>query len=121
MSYNACPSGIDSVVSMVSGGCVRNELPLVDFGVFCFITIDSVFHLSSEILDESLHRPSCGVSESTNSMTFNLIGELLEHVNLCEVSVSLLYALQNVNHPTGSLSAGSALTAALVLVKLRES
>lgn len=54
-------------------------------------------------------------------MTFDLIGEFLEHVDFSEVSVTELHSFEHIDHPTGAFSAGSALAATLVLVELSES
>ena len=81
------------------------------------VIIDSVFHLSSEVLYKPLNWPSSSIAQSTNGVSFNLPCKLLEHVYLGEVGVSNLDSLKDVNHPAGSLSARSALAATLVLVE----
>jgi len=107
---------------VVTYGRVRNSLPgSRELWVFCLEVVDPLLHLGSETSDESLHGPGSCVSQSTDRVTFNLVGKLLEHVDLCEVCVSNLHSLEHVDHPAGSLSAGGALSTALVSVELGES
>ena len=75
----------------------------------------------SEILNEPLYWPGGGVSQSADGVSFNLPSDFLKHVNFCKVGVSHLHSLQHVNQPGGSLSAGSALAATLVSVKMGKS
>eukprot|EP00354_Favella_ehrenbergii_P010829 CAMPEP_0170466100 /NCGR_PEP_ID=MMETSP0123-20130129/10192_1 /TAXON_ID=182087 /ORGANISM="Favella ehrenbergii, Strain Fehren 1" /LENGTH=420 /DNA_ID=CAMNT_0010732155 /DNA_START=1151 /DNA_END=2414 /DNA_ORIENTATION=- len=60
------------------------------------------------------------VAQRANRVTFNLVRKLLEHVDLSEVGVALLHALEHVDHPASSFTAGRALAATLVLVELGE-
>lgn len=85
------------------------------------VAVDSVLHFSSECLDESLNWPGSSITKSADGVTLNLVGELFEHVNFGEIGISLLDSLKDVNHPAGTLSAWSALSATFVLVELGES
>ena len=53
-------------------------------------------------------------------MTLDLLRQLPEHVNLGVVGLSDLEAFEGVSEPAGPLAAGSALSAALVLVELAQ-
>lgn len=103
---------------MVAWGCIGNELADVVLGVFSFVAVDSVLHLPAEVLDETLHRPGGSITESADSVTFNLEGKLLQHVDLSKVSITLLDTVEQVDHPACTLTARSALSTAFVLVEL---
>ena len=84
------------------------------------VVVNTILHVSSEVSNESLHRPRGGVTQSTDSVTFDLVGQLFEHVDLSEVGVSEFHTLQHIDHPASALAARGALTAGLVLVELGE-
>jgi len=87
-------------------------------GVLGFEAVDAVLNLRPERPDQSLHGPGRGIAERTNCVALNLVGEFLQHVDLREVSVAQLHALEHVNHPACAFTAGRALAARLVLVEL---
>jgi len=89
--------------------------------MFCTVAVDSVFHLSSESLDQSLHWPSSGVTKCANRVTFNLIRKLLKHIDFSEVGIALFDSGKDIDHPAGTFSAWGALTTALVLVEMSKS
>ena len=106
---------------MASSRKVRHSFPLVrQLRVLRFVVVNTILHVSSEMPNESLHRPRGGVTQSTDSVTFNLIGQLLEHIDLSEVGISKFHALKHIDHPASTLAARGALTAGLVLVELGE-
>ena len=105
---------------MPRGGSVRNELSGVDFRVLSLVAVDSVLHLTAEVTDETLHGPGGGITKRANCVTLDLEGEFLEHIDLSEVCVTLLNTCEHVNHPSSTLAAGCALTAALVHVELSQ-
>jgi len=111
---------------MVSGGSVprsrsvRDELSGVDFRVLSLVTVDSILHLTTEVTDKTLHGPGSGISKRANSVTLDLEGEFLKHIDLSEVSVTFLNTSEHVDHPPSTLAAWCALTAALVLVELSQ-
>ncbi|CAD5190565.1 unnamed protein product, partial [Musa acuminata subsp. malaccensis] len=71
--------------------------------------------------DKSLHRPRSSTTQSTYSVPFDLLGDFLKHINLLRLGIPHLQPLHNHPQPSGSLPAGCALTAALVLVQVRQS
>lgn len=97
---------------------VREEFAFIELGVLGLVGVDTVLHFSSELSDESLNGPGCGITEGANCVTFDLIRELFEHIDLGEVSITELHTLKHVNHPASTLTARCALTATLVLVEL---
>jgi len=51
---------------------VRDELGFVELWVFCFVTVDTVLNFSTELPDQALYGPRCGVSKSTDRVALNL-------------------------------------------------
>ena len=105
---------------MPGGGSVRDELSGVDFRVLSLVAVDSVLHLTAEVTDETLHGPGSGITKRANSVTLDLEGEFLKHIDLSEVSVTFLNTSEHVDHPPSTLAAGCALAAALVLIELSQ-
>jgi len=89
--------------------------------MFSFISVNSILHFASKMSDQTLNRPGSSITKSTNSMTFNLSGYFFKHVYFSKICVSFLNSLKNIDHPTSSFSARSALTTTLVLIKFSES
>ena len=105
---------------MVRHRLVGDELAFVELRVLSLVAVDTVLDLVAERPDQALHRPGCCVSQSADSVTLDLVGELFEHVDFSEVSVAELHALEHIDHPASTLTAGCALAAALVSVELRQ-
>ena len=103
---------------MARSRIIRHELSGIDFRVLSLVAINSVFHLTTEISDETLDWPSSSVTKSANGVTLNLEGKFFKHINFSEISITLLYASKHINHPPSTLTARCALTTALVLVEL---
>ena len=72
----------------------------------------------SKMSNQSLNRPGRRIPQGTNRMSLHLLGQFPEHVDLSIGSLALLHPLQNINKPISTLSAGSALTARLMGIKL---
>ena len=96
---------------------VGDELWIVELWVLRLVAVNTIFNLTSELPDEALHGPGSSVTERADSVSFDLERELLEHVNLGEVSIAELHSLEHVDHPAGALTARCALATALVLVE----
>ena len=60
------------------------------------------------------------MQHTADSVTLNLLGELLEHVNLPLASLALLESAHDLLRPLAALSAGCALAATLVAVEVAE-
>lgn len=65
----------------------------------------------------SLDRPGGSIAQCTNSVSFDLLGQFLQHVDFTLLSSSLGHSGHHVVHPCRSLSAGCTLTTRLVLVE----
>jgi len=101
---------------------VADKLAFIfEFRVLSFIRVDTVFNITSELADKPLNWPSSRITQCANSVAFNLLSQLLEHIDFSEVSVTDLEAFEDVDHPAGALTARSALTARLVRVEFSES
>lgn len=61
-----------------------------------------------------------GIVRTANSVTLNLLGQLLQHINLTLSSLSLLKSLHDLLRPLAALSARCALAATLVSVEVAE-
>lgn len=103
---------------MTADRFVGDEFRYVKLGVLGLVAVNPLLDVASEAADKALHGPGSGVSEGADGVAFNLLRELLEHVDLSEVCVTNLHTLQNVDHPGSAFSAGRALAATLVLVEL---
>jgi hypothetical protein len=99
--------------------------------------LDASLKLRSEMSDETLDGPGESLSQSwktistvtqkllirkhtTNSVTLNLLGELLEHINLTLTGLTVLESLHHLLRPLATLSARCALAATLVAVEVAE-
>lgn len=83
----------------------------------CVVTHTSL-ELGPEVADKALDGPREGLAEGADGVTLDLLGELLEHVNLAAARLAVLEALHDLFGPLGSLAAGRALAAGLVPVEL---
>lgn len=92
------------------GGSAKLLLVLADTGL----------QLGTEVADQTLDGPSEGLTQSTDGVTLDLLGELLEHVDFALAGISGLETLHHLHGPFAALTAGSALTARLVLVEGRQ-
>ena len=99
---------------------VGDELAFIELRVFSLVGVNAVLDLISKVPDETLNGPGGSVAERANGVSVDLEGKLFKHVDLSEISIAELHALEKVNHPTSTLSAGSALSTTLVLVELSQ-
>ena len=103
---------------------------------------DASLELWSEMANQSLDWPSESLAKSydvyqylclfiyvmmwienrltTDSVTLDLLGELLHHVNLAGAGLTLLESVHDLLGPLATLTAWSALTARLVVVELAQ-
>lgn len=84
------------------------------------VRLDSCLKLGPEVSDQTLDRPGESLAKSADGVTFNLLGELLHHVNLALAGGALLESLHDLFGPLGTLATRSALAAGLVVVELAE-
>ena len=71
--------------------------------------------------DKTLYWPRGSITQRANSMTLNLPCQFINHVNLSIVGFTNQKPLHYIDQPSGPFSTRSALTTALVLVKLAQS
>jgi hypothetical protein len=60
-------------------------LALLAFGK----TFHAIFDLGAEVSDQTLHGPGSAVSQSANSVTFNLLAKFPQHINFFWFGVTL--------------------------------
>src|SRR5579871_4286656 len=90
---------------------------IIDIGLVR-ILVDPGFDLVTEMRDQALDRPGCGIAERADRVTFDLLGDFKQHVDLALVGAALGHAGQHPPHPTRSFAARRALAAALMLVEI---
>lgn len=78
---------------------------------------DSGLEFGSEVTDETLDGPGESLTQRTDSVTLNLLGQFLEHVDLACLGIAGLETLHHLQGPLAPLTAGRALSATLVLVE----
>ena len=59
----------------ICGWLVRDKFLLVKLGVLSLVAVNAVFHLTSELSDQTLDGPRCGITKCANSVTLDLVGE----------------------------------------------
>jgi hypothetical protein len=84
------------------------------------VRLDPSLKLGPEVSDQTLDGPGEGLAESANSVTLDLLGELLHHVNLALTGSAHLEAVHDLLGPLGTLATRGALAAGLVVVELAE-
>lgn len=90
------------------------------FRVLGMVLVNSVLDLVTVVLYQALHWPGCSIAQRTNRVPFNLLCQLPQHIDLSIVSLTDLKSTHSISQPTRTLSARSALTTTLVLVKLTQ-
>src|SRR5438876_9258735 len=70
--------------------------------------------------DQALDRPGRRIAQRADRVTLDLPGDVVERIDLLDARVADDHALHHPPHPAGTLAAGRALAAALVLVELAE-
>lgn len=71
--------------------------------------------LGTEVAHETLDGPGSGLTQSADGVALDLLGELEDHVDLAVLSLASVQTVHHLQQPGGTLTAGSALTAGLVL------
>lgn len=84
------------------------------------VSLDSCLKLGPEVSDQTLNGPCESLAESANGVAFDLLGELLHHVDLTLAGSALLETLHDLLSPLGTLTTRGALAAGLVVVELAE-
>src|SRR5689334_4432230 len=103
-----------SIVSLGICACSSGGL---GFGVA--IGADAPLEFGTEVADQALHRPRGGVAQRADGVAFDLIGDLLEGIDLGQRRLAFDHASHHAREPTTAFAARRALAAALVLVEIR--
>src|SRR5579863_7751099 len=82
--------------------------------------IDHVFELVAVVLEKALHRPRRGVTEGTDRMPLDAVGDIEQQAELIAPPLPGQHPLQHAVHPPGTLAARRALTAGLGHVEARD-
>src|SRR6476659_8986630 len=82
--------------------------------------VDAPFDLRTEVPDETLDRPRRRVPKRADGVTLDLFGHVEELIDLALLRATINHAHHDAPHPSGALAAWRALTATLVLVKIRQ-
>src|SRR5271166_715585 len=84
------------------------------------ILVDATLDLGAEMGDEALDRPSGRITERADRVAFDLLSHIEQHVDLALLRAALGHPADHAPHPARAFAAGRALTAALVLVEVRQ-
>ena len=75
------------------------------------------FKFLAEVSNSGSDRPSSGIAQWANGISFYFFGYIDNEVNIAELSLSVFEAPQYFLDPAGSFPAGRALAATFVVVK----
>src|SRR6185503_19516142 len=71
---------------------------VVDIGLVRILA-DAFLDLVTEMRDQALDRPGCGIAERADGVALDLLGYLKQHVDLALVGAALRHAGQDAPHP----------------------
>src|ERR1039458_5521320 len=77
------------------------------------------FELTAVFCDERLHGPRGGFAERANRLAVDVVGNIPEQIHVFGTTMALPDAVEHLFHPQRAFTAGRALAARLVRVKLR--
>ena len=78
---------------------------------------DILFKFTSEMADRRSYGPCSGFAEGTNRLSFDLALNIPQQIDVAYCSVAVKNFVQDFLHPSSSLAAGRALSAAFVVIK----
>ena len=81
------------------------------------VLLNASLKFRAEVTDKTLDRPGESLTQGTDSVTLNLLGEFLEHVDFALLGDTGFETLHHLHGPLAALTAGSALATTLVLVE----
>src|SRR5690606_32238788 len=81
---------------------------------------DAPLQFGAEVADEALNRPGSCVAKGADGVTFDLLGNFEQRVDLVDLGFTLPQPLHHAPHPAGAFAARSALAAGLVLVEVAD-
>ena len=70
--------------------------------------------------DQALDRPGGGVAQRADRVAFDLLGDVVEIVDLVDLGIAFAQPLHHPPHPAGALAAGRALAAGFMLIEIRD-
>ena len=100
---------------------MRTVISRCQLRVQSMVFVNPVLNLVTVMPDQTLNRPRSSISQSADSMPFDLLSQLPQHINFGIVSLTDLHSLQSVSQPAGAFSARSALSTTLVLIEFTQS
>src|SRR5580693_7665174 len=72
------------------------------------ISVDAPLDLGTEMGDEPLDRPGRSVAERADRMTFDLLGDVEQHIDFALLSPAFDHALHDAPHPSRTFATGRA-------------
>src|SRR5688500_207418 len=82
--------------------------------------VDALLDLGPEMPDQALHRPSRRVAERADGVALGLHGHFEQEIVLLLLGLATHHARQHTPHPARAFAARRALTAALLLIEVRQ-
>src|SRR5690606_5786895 len=79
--------------------------------------LDAALQLRAEMADQALHRPGGGIAQRADGVAFDLLGDVVQKVDLGELGPALADPGQHAPQPARTLAARRALAARLVHVE----
>src|SRR5204862_143447 len=76
--------------------------------------------LGAVITDQALDRPGGRIAEGADGVAFDLLGDVIEPVDVADGRVAFAEPLHRPPHPAGAFAARRALAAALMLVEIAD-
>src|SRR6202158_1040268 len=107
------------MMSLVIASLRRLARGLVRIGI-ARIFVDAPLDLWPEMPQQALHRPGGAIAEGADGVALDLLGHVHQHADLAPLRAAFRHAGEHAPHPADAFAAGRALTAALVLVKIRD-
>src|SRR5690606_5576820 len=88
------------------------------FRVFYLLgVLDMVFEVLPEMTNCTGHRPCSCVAERADGLAFDLLGNVVQQVDVVRPSFAMFDAVQYFFHPAGTFPAGATLTARFMVIK----
>ena len=82
--------------------------------------VNVILEFFSEVLQETLDRPGRRITQGTDRASFYVVGQIDQHIQILVTALPQLDTTKHPVEPTRALTARRALTAALVLVEVRD-
>src|SRR5882757_2414888 len=124
-SITVLPAGteifVPSTVSSIICAFVRHQPRTLNIvGDPTAAVFDVMLELVAKVLDERAHRQRCRVTQSADGAPDDVLGDRIQQVQILRLALSVLDPVHHPVQPSGALTAGSALTTRLLIVKIRQ-